>query len=275
MVCSYGERVVLQDFNLVAEPGTITALLGPNGAGKSTALRGLARLLRPREGSVTLGGEDIGRLSRRAFVRQVAFVSQSTDLGWQVTVEQLVLLGRAPHRGWFLPYSKADQEAIHAALCQVHLEELAARPLDSLSGGERRRAMVARALAQDARVLLLDEPGAHLDLRHYLELFDILRRLARERQAAIVLSLHDLNLASLFADRAVLLSAGRTLAQGSCQEVLTPELIQQAFGVPVETIPHPSHGVTMVLPILPGTARQVGEKHQQTSIKSAVRESMR
>jgi iron complex transport system ATP-binding protein len=256
IACGYGERIVLQDFDLVAEPGTVTALLGSNGAGKSTALRGMARLLPPRAGHVTLDGEDVWRLPRRSFARQVAFVSQETDAAWSVTVEQLVLLGRAPHRGWLLPYTADDREALRTALRRVDLEDFAARPLDSLSGGERRRAMVARALAQDARVLLLDEPGAHLDLRHHLELFDLLRRLTREQGIAVVLSLHDLNLASLFADRAVLLSQGRTLAQGSCAEVLTPELIERAFGVPVETIPHPVHGATMVLPIVPGGGRQ-------------------
>lgn len=265
IVCAYGERIVLRGFDLVAEPGTVTALLGPNGAGKSTALRALACLLRPREGIVTLDGKDVWRLPRQPFVRQVAFVSQTADVDWPVTVEQLVLLGRAPHRGWLLPYTSDDREALRTALRQVNLEELGARTLNSLSGGERRRAMVARALAQDAGVLLLDEPGAHLDLRHHLELFDLLRRLTREHQVAIVLSIHDLNLASLFADRAVLLSEGRTLAQGPCSEVLTAELIQQAFGIPVETIPHPTHGAAMVLPILPGMAGDGGEDRQRRS----------
>jgi iron complex transport system ATP-binding protein len=254
IVCGYGERIVLRGFDLVAQPGTVTALLGPNGAGKSTALRGLARLLRPRAGSVTLDGDDIWGLPRRSFARQVAFVSQDIEVAWPITVGQLVLLGRAPHRGWLLPYSSADREALRTALRRVDLEGFEARLLPSLSGGERRRAMVARALAQDARVLLLDEPGAHLDLRHYLELFDLLRNLSREGRVAVVLSLHDLNLASLFADRAVLLSEGGTLAQGPCAEVLTPQLIQRAFGVPVETVPHPVYGAAMVLPILPGQA---------------------
>jgi iron complex transport system ATP-binding protein len=249
--CGYGRRMVLRDFHLAAEPGTLTALLGPNGAGKSTALRALARLLRPAAGSVTLDGEDVWRLPRRSFVRQVAFVSQTAEADWPVTVEQLVLLGRAPHRGWLLPYSAGDREALLQALRQVDLEAFRARPLNSLSGGERRRAVVARALAQEARVLLLDEPGAHLDLRHHLELFGLLRRLAREGGVAVVLSLHDLNLASLFADRAVLLREGRIVAQGPCPEVLTPELIRRAFGVEVQTVPHPTHQAAMVLPVLP------------------------
>jgi iron complex transport system ATP-binding protein len=255
IVCGYGKRIVLRDFDLAAEPATLTALLGPNGAGKSTALRALARLLRLAGGSVTLDGEDIWRLPRRSFVRQVAFVSQTAEAHWPMTVEQLVLLGRAPHRGWLLPYSSEDREALVAALRQVDLEAFRGRSLDSLSGGERRRAVVARALAQEARVLLLDEPGAHLDVRHHLELFDLLRHLARERQVAIVLSLHDLNLASLFADRAVLLNEGQILAQGSCTEVLTPELIWKAFGVEVETVPHPTHGTAMVLPVLSGIGK--------------------
>ncbi|HKI04729.1 MAG TPA: ABC transporter ATP-binding protein [Thermoanaerobaculia bacterium] len=251
IVCAYGERTVLHDFNLVAEPGTVTALLGPNGAGKSTALRALSRLLRPRAGKVTLGGEDVWRLPRRSFGRQVAFVPQSEAIAWPMTVEQVVLLGRVPHRGWLLPYSAEDRAALRTALRQVDLEDFQGRDLDSLSGGERRRALLARALAQDARVLLLDEPGAHLDLRHQVELFDLLARLARERRAAVVLSLHDLNLASLYADRAVLLNEGRIVAQGPTQEVLTPGLLRETFGIAVETVPHPRCGVAMILPVSP------------------------
>jgi iron complex transport system ATP-binding protein len=252
VACSYGRRTVLQGFDLAAEPGTLTALLGPNGAGKSTALRTLSRLMRPDHGTVTLDGRDVWRLPRRELVRQISFTPQLEAVAWPMTVEQMVLLGRAPHRGWLRPYLREDREALRAALRQVELEDLGDRDLDTLSGGERRRALLARALAQNAGILLLDEPGAHLDLRHQIELFDLLRRLARERKVAVVLSLHDLNLASLFADRAVLLSGGRTLAQGPTGEVLTAEHIRQAFGIAVETVPHPRGGATMVLPVVPG-----------------------
>jgi iron complex transport system ATP-binding protein len=250
LACSYGQRTVLEGFDLAAEPGTVTVLLGPNGAGKSTALRALARLLPPSAGMVTLDGRQIWRLPRRSFARQVAFLPQIEVAAWPMTVEQLVLLGRLPHRGWLLPYTAQDREALSVALAQVELTDFASRYLDSLSGGERRRAMLARALAQDAQILLLDEPGAHLDLRHETELFSLLRRLTRERGVAIVSSLHDLNLAALFADRAVLLSAGRVLAQGAPREVMTPELLRAAFGISVEVIPHPRHGVPLILPVL-------------------------
>ncbi|MBV8200442.1 MAG: ABC transporter ATP-binding protein [Acidobacteria bacterium] len=253
VACSYGEQLVLENFDLVAEPGSLTALLGPNGAGKSTALRALSRLLRPRRGAVTLDGREIWRLPRSSFVPHVAFVPQLETAGWPMTVEQVVLLGRVPHRGWLLPYSAADREALRTALLQVELTALRGRRLDTLSGGERRRTMVARALAQGAQILLLDEPGAHLDLRHQLELFGLLRRLARERGIAVVLSLHDLNLAALFADRALLLAEGRPVAQGTPAEVLTPELIFAAFGVTVEVVAHRRHGVPLVLPILSET----------------------
>lgn len=246
---AYGERTVLQGFDLAAEPGTVTAVLGPNGAGKSTALRLLSRLLRPGAGRVTLAGRDVWELPQRSFAREVAFLPQSEAAAWPMTVEQVVLLGRAPHRGWLRPYTREDREALGDALRQVDLEDMRARDLDSLSGGERRRALLARALAQNARVLLLDEPGAHLDLRHQMELFQLLGRLAHGCGAAIVLSLHDLNLASLFADVAVLLSEGRILAQGPCQEVLTPDRIHRAFGVVVEMVPHPGSGVSMILPV--------------------------
>jgi ABC-type cobalamin/Fe3+-siderophores transport system ATPase subunit len=251
VACGYGERVALEGFDLAAAPGAVTALLGPNGAGKSTALRALARLLRPREGAVTLDGQDVWRLPRRDFARQVAFLPQSETAAWPMTVAEMVLLGRLPHRGWLLPYTPADREALERALHQVELSGLEARDLGTLSGGERRRALLARALAQDAGILLLDEPGAHLDLRHQIELFALLRRLARQCGATVVLSLHDLNLAALFADRAVLLRQGQVLAAGPAREVLTPELVRAAFGVAVETVPHPRHGVPMIFPVPP------------------------
>ncbi|HEX7183784.1 MAG TPA: ABC transporter ATP-binding protein [Thermoanaerobaculia bacterium] len=258
IACAYGERTVLRDFELVAEPGTLTALLGPNGAGKSTALRALSRLLRPGKGAVTLDSRDIWRLPRRKFVRHVAFLPQTDATVWPMTVEQVVLLGRVPHRGWFLPYRSEDREALRTALRQVELEDLWARSLNSLSGGERRRAMLARALAQDAQVVLLDEPGAHLDLRHQVELFDLLRRLSREQGVAVVLTVHDLNLASLFADRAILLSQGRTVAQGVPRDVLTPELIRETFGISVVAVSHPRCEASMVLPVPPCAAAEGG-----------------
>ena len=252
VACSYGSRAVLQGFDLAAEPGTLTAILGPNGAGKSTALRALARLLRPDHGTVTLDGRDVWQLPRRELVRHLSFTPQLETAAWPMTVEQTVLLGRAPYRGWLRPYSREDREALNNALRQVELEGFGDRDLDTLSGGERRRALLARALAQNAGILLLDEPGAHLDLRHQIELFDLLRRLTRDCEVAVVLSLHDLNLASLFADRALLLSAGRILAQGPTREVLTAEHIHQTFGIEVATVAHPGNGATMVLPVLPG-----------------------
>jgi iron complex transport system ATP-binding protein len=249
--CGYGARTVLDDFNLTAEPQSVTALLGANGAGKSTALRALSRLLRPRRGTVTLGGRDIWRLPLHVFVPQVAFLPQTEAPSWPMTVEQLVLLGRAPHRGWLLPYSTADRDAVDTALRQMDMAQLKHRDLASLSGGERRRAMLARSLAQGARVLLLDEPVAHLDLRHQLEFFGVLRRLSRECGVAVVLSLHDLNLAAAFADRLVLLVEGRSLAQGMPAEILTPELIRAAFGVAVEIVVHVRRDGSAVVSVLP------------------------
>jgi iron complex transport system ATP-binding protein len=251
VTCAYGSHVALRDFDLAVVPGTVTALLGANGAGKSTALRALARLLRPRSGRLALDGRDLGSVPRRELARQLAFVPQSDAVAWPLTVEQVAILGRVPHRGWLLPFSAEDRRALDRALAQVELLELRHRPLDTLSGGERRRAQVARALVQDAAILLLDEPGAHLDLRHQVDLFHLLRRLARERGLAVVVTLHDLNLAALFADRVVLLKAGRLLARGTPEEVLTPSLLREAFGLAVEVLPHPRGGARLIVPALP------------------------
>ncbi|HEY0512887.1 MAG TPA: ABC transporter ATP-binding protein [Thermoanaerobaculia bacterium] len=252
ITCAYGDRVVLSDFSLRAESGKVIALLGPNGAGKTTALRALARLLRPQRGSVRLDGRDIWSLPQRSFARRIAFLSQADDVSWSLTVEQVVTLGRIPHRGWVLPYTAADRAVIGRTLERLCLESLRDRPLDTLSGGERRRAMLARALAQEAEILLLDEPTTYLDLRHQVELLELLRSLARERGLAVIASFHDLNQAALHADEATLLRAGHLLAHGETVTVLHQAGIRTAYGIDLEVLAHPAHGGPIVLPVRHG-----------------------
>jgi iron complex transport system ATP-binding protein len=249
ITCSYGGHPVLSDLSLQAGAGKVIALLGPNGAGKTTTLRVLARLLRPQSGSVRIDGREIWSLSRRSFARRIAFLSQADSVSWSLTVEQVATLGRIPHRGWVLPYNAADRRVIDQTLERLALESLRDRPLDTLSGGERRRAMLARALVQEAEILLLDEPTTYLDLRHQIELLELLRSLARERGLAVIASFHDLNQAALHADQAVLLRAGRLLAHGQGVAVLHQEGIRAAYGIDVEVLPHPAHGVPIVLPV--------------------------
>ena len=249
LTCAYNRHTVLHDLSLTVQPGEILALLGPNGAGKTTLLRALARLLRPRAGTVLLDGENIWRLRPRAVARRLALAPQSEGMSSPVTVEQAVALGRAPHRGWLLPYTTRDRQTIEQALAQTGLQELRHRLITELSGGEQRRVILARALAQEPQVLLLDEPTTHLDLRYQTELLALIQRLAQRDGIAVVVTLHDLNHAALCVTRVALLAHGALVAMGHPEAVLTPDCLGQVYGVTVVVTRHPVYGTPLVAPV--------------------------
>lgn len=251
LTAGYGRRVVLNRVDLRADPGGLTAILGPNGAGKTTLLRVLARLIRPLAGAATLDGRAYGDWSRRDFARAVAYAPQSENAALPLTVSDAVALGRAPHRGWLASWSAADRAAIADVLADFGLTPLADRPIDRLSGGERRRVTLARAMAQAPRVLLLDEPTAHLDLRHQAELMGRLRRLAEDCGLTVVCTLHDLNEAAAHADRIVVMHEGRIAAAGAPDDVLQPDLLGAVYGLPVAVDRHPRHGCPLIGPAGP------------------------
>lgn len=248
ITCAYDDRSVLEHLCLEACPGEVLVLIGPNGVGKSTLLRTMARLLRPRRGEVLLAGEDLWHISPQSVARQLALVPQVNGNKWSVTVEEAVALGRAPHRGWLLPLSKRDHRAIDQALEQTDMTHLRDRRLTELSGGEQRRAVLARVLAQEPEILLLDEPTSHLDLRYQSEILALAQRLAHEDGLTVVISLHDLNLAALYADRLALLGDGRLLAVGQPAEVLTSERLTRVYGVSVAVTRHPLYSTPLVTP---------------------------
>jgi len=256
LTCSYDQHVVLRQVELALGTGEIVALIGPNGAGKTTLLNALARLLRPATGTVLLLQQDVWRLSPGAVARCLAIAQQQENTHWPVTVEQAVALGRAPHRGWLLPYTRQDRQLVEQALCQSGLQALRHRLLTELSGGEQRRVILARALAQQPQILLLDEPTAHLDLKYQAEVLNLVQRLARTAAISVVIALHDLNQAALCADRIALLADGALMALGRPDEVLIPERLAQAYGVEVVVTPHPVYGTPLVTPLL--------ERHQQS-----------
>jgi len=227
----YPGRPVLRGVDLRIGAGELVALVGLNGCGKSTLLRLAAGLLRPSAGRVLLGGDDLARLSRRAAARRVALLHQSAPAVPGMTVRQLVRQGRYAVRGPLGMLREGDDAVCRRALADVGVTDWAERPVDSLSGGERQRVRLAMALAQDTRVLLLDEPTTYLDLRHQLEVLQTVVRLRAERGLTVVMVLHDLAHAARFAERLVALRDGRVAADGPPSEVVTPRLLADVLGV--------------------------------------------
>jgi iron complex transport system ATP-binding protein len=250
IACAYDDRNVLEDLCLVANPGEVLALIGPNGVGKTTLLRSKAHLLRHRRGRVLLAERDLWRMSPREAARQLALAPQRNGSSWSITVEQMVALGRAPHRGWLLPLAARDHEAVDRALEQTGLARLRQRRLTELSGGEQQRVILARVLAQQPQVLLLDEPTSHLDLKYQSLILGTVRDLAHRQGLTVIVSLHDLNLAALYADQLALLGEGRLQAVGQPAEVLTPERLSRVYGVPVTVTRHPLYGTPLIVPAI-------------------------
>lgn len=244
----YRERAVLHDVTLEARRGELVAVVGANGAGKSTLVRVLAGTLVPTRGEVRLGGAPLSTLSRRQIAKQLAVVPQDSDVAFGFTVREVVLMGRAPHQSGLLIAGEADRAAVDRALSDCELVDLADRPVAELSGGERRRVVIARALAQQPEALLLDEPAAHLDIRHAVVLYDMARREAAERGVACLAVMHDLNAAARWGDRAVLLKEGRVHAQGPVDDVLVPDLLEEVFGLALRVGTDPEDGARYFLP---------------------------
>jgi iron complex transport system ATP-binding protein len=220
-------HLILDGVTLAPEPGSVVGLLGPNGSGKSTLLRLLAGLLAPTAGVVTLDGALLSGLPRREVARRLAVVEQQADTQVELTVLDVVRLGRVPHRRAWTPATEQDEKAVRAALERTGLTDRGHQPWHTLSGGERQRVQIARALAQEPRELLLDEPTNHLDIHHQLDLLDLVAGLP----VTTVVALHDLNLAAMYCDHVVVLHTGRVHSRGAPGDVLTQELIADVYGV--------------------------------------------
>ncbi len=236
IIVELGGREVLQDVSASFQPGALTGVIGANGAGKTTLLRALAGLAPVKSGRITLEGEPIGAFDRREAARRVGYLAQKQEPAFPFRVDETVMMGRYPHQGRLSPETEADHAAVAAALRDVDAADLADRAINELSGGELQRVLIARTLAAQTPVLLLDEPFANLDVRHCLDILAILRAQASEGRT-VVASLHDLNLAGRFCDELLLLHQGEILAQGEAGSVLTLRLIERAFGVHAEILP--------------------------------------
>ncbi|SAL44813.1 ABC transporter-like protein [Caballeronia peredens] len=253
----YRDDVVLENLDIDIAAGRVTALCGPNGCGKSTLLRTLAGLQPARAGVVEVNGKPVASMRRRALARTLTMLAQFNQIPAGLTVRELVAYGRYAHGGWMRglsSLSRADHAAIDAALDASGLTDDASRDVAALSGGERQRAWIAMALAQEAPIVLLDEPTTYLDIHHQLDILRELRRLNRERGLTIVWVLHDLNQAAAFSDEIVLMRAGRIVAQGTPEAMIDPRHLHETFGVRMLRVAHPQTGAPMCVPAYEGVA---------------------
>lgn len=253
VTAGYGGAPVLKGLDLRVDRGEFLAVVGPNGSGKSTLVRAATGALVPTEGRILLEGRDLRGLRPREVARVLAVVAQDTAVGFDFTVEEVVALGRTPHLAPLRGETPLDRAAVQEAMRQTGTAPLADRLITALSGGERQRVMVARALAQEPRLLILDEPTAHLDIAHQVEILDLVRRLNRTEGLTVMAILHDLNLAALYADRLVMLKDGRCWADGPPAEVLTEANILAVYGSRVKIVRHPATGQPQVM-LLPREA---------------------
>jgi len=250
----YNSRPVLKDVSLHVDRGEILAVLGVNGAGKSTLLKCINRILTPKGGVVLVEGQDIRRMHRKDLARHFGYVPQKHPEG-SLSVFEAVLLGRRPHIRWAA--SERDYEVVEEVLALLQLGELALRSLDSLSGGELQKVLIARALAQEPDVLLLDEPTSNLDLKNQMEVLHVISRVVRDQGLSAIVSIHDLNLALRLGDSFLLLRDGRVHAIAP-REGLTPETIREVYGVEVELGEMAGHPVVVMLDTKPSDSRDEG-----------------
>lgn len=244
---NYGQREILHNVSLNIDAGEVVGLIGPNGAGKTTMIRAISGVVPLRSGSVFADGINLSSVPITQRARLLAVVPQARKLPTAYTVWQAVLMGRTPYLGWLGNPGKNDHGKISWALDRTNILDLAERRVEELSGGEQQLVLVARALAQDAPIILLDEPTAHLDLQHQATILNLVRTLAQERGLAVLMSLHDLNLVSQYSDRVALLGEGSLRAFGTPKEVFIRQYLSTVYQVPLHIIPHPIHDIPLVL----------------------------
>ena len=245
----YDHTPIIENLDLEIVQGAVTVIVGANASGKSTLLKGLARLLKPDTGQVTLGGRNIAALPAKKVATVVGLLPQQPIAPDGITVADLISRGRYPHQGWFRQWSSTDDAIVAAAMAATNTHELAARRLEDLSGGQRQRVWIAMALAQDPEILLLDEPTTFLDVTHQIEVLDLLLERNRERGTTVVMVLHDLNLAARYADHLVVMCAGRIVANGTPAETLNADIVRNAFDLDATIVSDPVCGAPMVVPI--------------------------
>ncbi|MCW3845427.1 ABC transporter ATP-binding protein [Micromonospora yasonensis] len=246
---AYDQFVIATDLSLTIPDGKVSVLIGPNGCGKSTALRALSRLLRPRQGEVVLDGKTIHSFSTKEVARRLAILPQLLSAPEAITVEDLVWFGRHPHRRSLSVPSTVDKDAVEWALEVTGTESLRRKSVDQLSGGQRQRAWIALCLAQGTDLILLDEPTTFLDVAYQLEVLDLLAELNRTQGKTVAMVLHDFNMAAEYADHIFVMKSGALVTEGPPEQVLTPPLLHEVFGIEAQVQAHPVSGKPLCIPI--------------------------
>ena len=235
----YSAQTVFRDISIDVKSGEVVSIVGKNGAGKSTLIKCINHILKPRKGTVLIDDSDVAHMPQRKRAQRFGYLSQKNEQLFPTTVFDVVLTGRYPHSP--LKFTRRDEEITAEVLAMMELDVFAQRPFNRLSGGEQQQVLIARALAQGADILLFDEPTNNLDLKHQLQIMRLIRKLAREQNITSIIAIHDLNFAASFSDRVIVLHNGKVFANGTPIEVFTPDMVQEAFGVPVKIYDH--HGV--------------------------------
>ncbi|MGB2727846.1 MAG: ABC transporter ATP-binding protein [Halobacteriota archaeon] len=244
---SYASVPILKDVCIELAESEMLGVVGPNGAGKSTLIRCIDRILKPQRGIILLDERDIKEMRLMELAKKVGYIPQSTSQIFPATVFDTVLMGRRPHLGW--RSSEKDTEMVLETLQMLNIEELAMRDINELSGGQQQKVFIARALTQEPNVLLLDEPTSNLDIRHQLEVMDIIKNIVREKELSAIMAIHDLNLASRYADRILMMNSGKIFSAGDPVSVLTPANIKHVYGVEAEV--NNNNGRPYIVPIRP------------------------
>ena len=247
LTLAYGHNVVMKDLSFQVTPGEMVGLIGPNGSGKSTIIKALSNVIRPYSGRVLIDGRDVARIPRGELARLMGVVPQMSLLPSAFTAFEIVLMGRNPHLGLLQYEGEKDMTITWDAMGKTRTQSLAERRISELSGGEIQRVVIARILAQEPKSILLDEPTSNLDISHQVEILDLIKRLCRENNLAVLLSLHDLNLASQYCDRLILINNTRVYAQGTPVEVINSENIRKVYGAGGRVYTHPVNGLPIVL----------------------------
>jgi iron complex transport system ATP-binding protein len=243
---SYTDTVTIEDITFSVQKGEFIGIIGPNGCGKSTILKNIYRALAPDSGSMMLDGESIALMRYRETALKLAVVGQENDVPFDFLVEEIVAMGRSPHKKLFDPDTVEDARIVRHALEHLGMADMAKRSYRNLSGGEKQRVLIARVIAQESDFLVLDEPTNHLDVSYQLQIFDFVKRRSSEVGVTALAAIHDLNMAALYCDRLYMMKEGRIVLSGTPEEVLTPEVIFSIYGVRCDTAVHPVTGKVII-----------------------------